>query len=81
MESTQATMSNSEALEMMNRCKHEIMSLRAQIARLEPKAEAYDNLVCVLRLLPKPGMIMGEDMVWILDKRIRELSPKPKASE
>lgn len=42
-------------------------------------ADAYDNLVRVLRLLPQPSVGMGEDMVWILDKRIRELEPKPEA--
>lgn len=68
---------NAEAIEMMNRCKHEIMMLRAQIDRLQPKADAYDNLASVLRLLPQPSIGMSEDMVWILDKRIRELAPKP----
>ena len=71
-------MKNAEAIRMMNRCKQEILSLRAVIARLEPKADAYDNLVRVLRLLPQPSVGMGEDMVWILDKRIRELEPKPE---
>jgi hypothetical protein len=75
----QPEISNAEAVQMMNRCKHEILSLRGVIARLEPKADAYDNLVRVLRLLPQPSVGMGEDMVWILDKRIRELEPKPKA--
>ena len=70
---------NAEAIQMMNRCKQEILSLRAVIARLEPKADAYDNLVSVLRLLPQPSVGMGEDVVWILDKRIRELEPKPEA--
>ena len=69
---------NKEAIEMMNRCKHEIMGLRATIEHLRLKADAYDNLATVLRLLPHPSMGMGEDMVWLLDKRIRELSPKPQ---
>ena len=72
-------MSNHEAIEMMNRCKQEILCLRNVIARLEPKADAYDNIARVLRLLPQPSVGMGEDMVWILDKRIRELEPKTKA--
>ena len=72
-------MKSAEAIQMMNHCKQEILSLRAVIARLEPKADAYDNLVRVLRLLPQPSVGMGEDMVWILDKRIRELEPKPEA--
>lgn len=66
---------NAEAIEMMTRCKQEVLLLRATIARLEPKADAYDNLVRVLRLLPQPSVSMGEDLVWILDKRIRELGP------
>ena len=68
---------NSEAIDMMNRCKAEIVNLRAVIERLKPKADAYDNLATVLRLLPQQGICMGEDLVWTLDKRIRELQPKP----
>jgi hypothetical protein len=69
--------SNREAIEMMERCKHEIMRLRAVIDRLQPKADAYDNLAIVLHLLPRPGVCIGEDLVWTLDKRIRDLQPKP----
>lgn len=69
--------SNQEAIEMMNRCKQEILSMRASIARLQPKADAYDNLAVVLGLLPRQSIGMGEDLVWIIDKRIRELQPKP----
>lgn len=71
------TMNNAEAIQMMERCKHEIRDLRAAIDRLRPKAEAYDNLASVLRLLPQPSIGMSEDMVWVLDKRIRELAPQP----
>jgi len=73
-----AEISNQEAIEMMNRCKHEIMTLRSTIGCLKPKADAYDNLAAVLRLLPQPSIGMGEDLVWVLDKRIRELQPKPE---
>ena len=69
--------SNREAIEMMNRCKHEIMNLRSTIDRLQPNADAYDNLVIVLGLLPRQSIGMGEDLIWIIDKRIRELTPKP----
>lgn len=75
------TMENKEAIEMMNRCKNEIVSLKATIDRLKPKADAYDNLATLLRLLPQPSVGMGEDLVWVLDKRIRELSPKPAPVE
>lgn len=69
------TITNKEAIDMMNRCKEEIRSLRSVIDRLKPKAEAYDNLATLLRLLPQPSVSMGEDVIWILDKRIRELTP------
>lgn len=75
------TMEAKEALEMMNRCKQEIVSLRATISRLEPKADAYDKLAIVLGLLPRQGVCMGEDLVWTLDKRMRELQPKPAPVE
>lgn len=74
------TINNSEAIEMMARCKQEIQSLRAQIERLKPKADAYDNLAIVLGLLPRQSMGMGEDLVWVLDKRMRELKEAPDAS-
>lgn len=69
--------SNKEAIDMMRRCKDEILSLRARLDRLQPKADAYDNLAIVLSLLPGKSMGMGEDLVWTLDKRMRELTPPP----
>lgn len=72
-----ADITNAEAGEMMNRCKQEIISLKAYIGRLQPKADACDNLAIVLNLLPRQSVGMGEDLVWLLDKRIRELAPKP----
>lgn len=77
----QDTISNKEAIDMMLRCKNEIVGLRATIDRLKPKADAYDNIAVVLSLLPRQSMGMGEDVVWTLDKRIRELTPKPASSE
>ncbi|MDX3971118.1 MAG: hypothetical protein QHD01_31620 [Bradyrhizobium sp.] len=74
-------MNNREAIEMMTRCKHEIQSLRAQIDRLKPKADAYDNLALVLSLLPRQSVGMGEDLVWVLDKRMRELRPDDNTTE
>ncbi|MDO8534559.1 MAG: hypothetical protein Q7S17_07450 [Xanthobacteraceae bacterium] len=68
---------NQEAIEMMNRCKAEIVGLRRQVSDLQPKADAYDNLAIVLGLLPRRSVGMGEDLVWTLDKRIRELTPLP----
>ena len=72
------TISNKEAIDMMQRCKHEIMDLRAQIDRLAPKADAYDNIAIILRLLPRQSVGMGEDLLWVLNKRMQELQEKPE---
>lgn len=70
------TMTNAEAIEMMNRCKQEIRSLRVVIDYLRPKADAYDNITTILKLLPKDSIGMSEDMIWVLEKRIKELTPE-----
>ncbi len=69
-------MDDKEAVEMMQRCKNEIMSLRVEIGHLRPKAEAYDDISQILSLLPRRSQGMGEDVVWTLDKRIREIVEK-----
>jgi hypothetical protein len=68
-------MTNAEFVQILNRCKREILHLRAAIAHLEPKADAYDNLACVLRLMAQPSSIgmLGEDVVRFLDERVNEL--------
>lgn len=66
-------MNDKEAIDMMQRCKAEIESQRGVIARLQPKADAYDNLAIVLGLLPQRSVGMGEDLVWTLKKRISEI--------
>lgn len=65
-------MHNKDALEMMGRCVEEITQLRRRIDELAPKAEAYDMIRIMLLGQPEPGS-MGEDVVWQLENRIREL--------
>jgi hypothetical protein len=75
-------MNHIEAVQMMNRCKQEILRLRAVIAHLEPKAEAYDdNMALVLRLLPRSSIDKTDDVIWLLDKRIRELELKMERTD
>lgn len=62
-----------EQAQMLSRCSTEIKDLRRQIDRLAPKAEAYDALLTVLNLLPKGNRSTGEDIAWLLDKRLSEL--------
>lgn len=66
-------MQDREAIEMMRRCQDEIQSLRFEINRLRPKAEAYDSIAQILALLPRPSQGMSQDIIWTLDKRIREI--------
>ena len=73
-------METQEALEMMTRCREEILSLRRTIDRLTPKAEAYDHLTKVLNLLPERSQGVGIDLAWSLQKRIEELS-KPEVAD
>jgi len=71
--------SNKEAIDMMQRCLHEIRGLRANIEALGPLADAYTVLRDVVRLaVPRTGMsTSGQDIIWTLEKRIRELEMKP----
>lgn len=74
-------MEDKEAVDMMQRCMHEIEAQRQVIARMRPNAEAYEIIRGIVGMLPKPSEAYGEDLVWILRKRIQELQPKPKADE
>lgn len=66
-------MEDREAREMMSRCAEEITSLRRQIDQLKPKAEAYESVQQILRLLPQPSQGYSEDLVWQLRKRIEKI--------
>lgn len=66
-------MTRSEVIEMMKRASADIKALRAQIADLRPRADAYDRLAQVLDLLPTRNVGMAEDVAWLLDRRVAEL--------
>lgn len=69
-------MNDNEAKQMMQQCVNEIEDLRRYIAKLEPKAEAYEMIKEILDLLPKRGQGAAPDIVWQLRKRIKELEEK-----
>lgn len=62
-----------ETLKMLHRCVEEIENQRLEIARLRPKAEAYDNLAVVLALLPRGGGGLGVDVLWRLKCHIEAI--------
>ncbi len=62
-----------EMIEMAGRAASEIETLRAQIGRLAPKADAYDRLSQVLNLLPQPQQGYGEDVAHMLRRRAEKL--------
>lgn len=66
-------MENKEAIQMLARCKGEIISLRKRLAEVEPKADAYDQLRTVIGMLPKQPQGYGEDVVWIIDSEMKKL--------
>lgn len=71
-------MEDKEAIEMMQRCSQEIKFLRRQVDALTPMAEAYDVLAKTINSLsPRQGQGMGEDVAWMLDKRIQEIQKSP----
>ncbi len=79
-----STMQDKEAIEMMARCKNEIVSLRLERDSLRPKADAYDAITKILSLLPRQAVGFGEDLVWLLEKRIKEMqsaTPKEKTEQ
>ena len=71
-------MDDQEAIQMMNRCVHEIRDLRRQVDQLQPMAQAYDVIRTITGLIPQPGQGMSPDIVWELEKRIKDLQPKPE---
>lgn len=72
-------MHNNEAVEMMQCARDEIKSLRARINTLEPKANAYDSICTILGLLPQKAQGYGEDVAWMLEKRIGEIKKEMEA--
>ena len=67
-------MDDREAREMMQRCIEELRQLRKQVEVLQPQAEAYQAIVQILGLLPRPSQGYGEDLVWRLQKRLEEMT-------
>lgn len=73
-------MNDKEAIEMMQRCASEIRLQRDIINALEPRARAFDVIEKIIGYLP--GQSRGyrgysEDLVWVLEKRIKELEANP----
>ncbi len=65
--------SKTDTIEMAQAAIAEIEMLRSVNRNLVSKADAYDMLTAVLRLLPQPSQSMGEDMAWKLKRRVEEL--------
>jgi hypothetical protein len=71
-------MKDQEAIQMMQRCAHELRDLRSQINNLATKAEAYEVIRDVVNRFSQRGGIVSEDLVWTLEKKIKELQSKPE---
>ena len=66
-------MKDRNAVQMMQRCVEEIKQLRRINAELAPKADAYDSLRQVLKMVPQPSQGYGEDLVRRLEKEIADI--------
>lgn len=74
-------MTDKDVQDMAQLCIEEISMLRSQVAALQPRADAYDSIERILRLIPQPAQGYGEDIVWRLRKQIEELQPKNEVAE
>ena len=75
-------MENTEVLQLIRRCTDEIKTLRKQIDYLKPKAEAYEAMLVILQLVPRGGMMgEGEDLVWLLDRKVRDIENEEARKE
>ncbi|MBG6172687.1 hypothetical protein IWQ55_000286 [Labrenzia sp. EL_208] len=75
------SMTNAEAIQMMERASQEIKGLRKQIGELGPKAEAYDALCTVIGLLPRRRGGESIDLAWELDNRVKQLKAAEEKQE
>lgn len=63
-----------DAMEGLRAMANEVEGLRREIARLAPKAEAYDTIVTILRVaVPRPAQGYGEDLAWRARKQADEI--------
>lgn len=74
-----ALLNKRDVIDMMKRSREEIVSLRAEIDRLSPKAHAYDQMSIVLGLLPRQPQGYGEDVAHRLSRQIDEEESAMKA--
>ena len=74
-------MKDRDAIQMMESCKQEIEDLRAQVAMLAAKAEAFDAVQQVLGFIPQRSRGEGEDLVWKLGREIISLVDKMEAEK
>lgn len=72
-------MTNKDALLMLGVLREEILSLRAHIARLQPKAEAYELISKILHVTVKDQSGgEGEDVLWKIDTQRRKIEAEEK---
>lgn len=61
----------SKYLDMMQRCRSELMSQRNVINTLSPKADAYETIRKIVNIMaPQGGNCASEDLVYTLDRKI-----------
>lgn len=66
-------MDDREAIQMMQRCVHELRDMRRMNKELAPAAEAFNVIRKIVHVALPESRGASEDLVWVLEKRIREL--------
>lgn len=73
-------MNDIQALEMMKRCKSELELYRDQNRMLEPRAKAFECIAQILDMM-KPSRGYREDLIYILDREIKNVMDKIEAAK
>lgn len=73
-------MDDHEAVQMMQRCVHELRGMRRVNNELAPAAEAFHVIRKITHAMSHDSHGASEDLVWVLEKRIRELEANKVAN-
>jgi len=73
-------MGNDDVIQMLNRAKNEITSMRGRLHVLEAREDVLETIahVCGHRR-NQPSIGMGEDIVWQIDKLVEHLRKQETA--
>lgn len=75
------TMERPELVRLLRMAHDEIITLRRQVADLEPRARAYDNIDRIIRMIPRAPQGHGEDVAWSLKQTVERITAERDAEK